>query len=97
MAQDQVPYESANSARWTLLTDSNVTAVTFGVNSGAAYIRGTNGTSEPSATAKGHAYRTGEGETNMSMAAVFLGISANRLWMRPIPGSGGAEVIVSHA
>jgi hypothetical protein len=82
---------------WVLLTDADVTEVTFqniGYN-GTIYVLGTNGTSQPTAE-DGLIYRPREGESKVLLADLFPGVSGvNRLWAK---GAGTtSKVFVSHA
>ena len=82
---------------WTMVTDANVTAITFqNVNAYAIQVIGTNGTTTPTATG-GINYNPGQGERAVDMADLFPGVSgANRLWAR-VPGIAAGLVFVSHA
>ena len=82
---------------WELLTDANVTDITFqNIGTGAFYVTGTNGTGTPSAGAFGVLYRPGEGESNRPLADLFPGVAGvNRLWAKG--ASTTTQVFVSHA
>jgi len=82
---------------WTMVTDADVTAITFqNVNGYAIQVTGTNGTTAPTATG-GVVYNPGQGERAVAMADLFPGVSgANRLWAR-VPGIAAGLVFVSHA
>lgn len=84
-------------AAWELLTDTNVTEITFqNIAPGAVYVTATNGTTPPSASAEGLIYRSFEGEAKRPLADLFPGVSgANRVWARST--STDAKVFVSHA
>jgi hypothetical protein len=79
---------------WTLLTDANVTQITF-QNRGAYYIlvKGTTNTTAPTDDNGSVRYNPGQGELNTLLADLFPGIAAVRLWAWA-PKS--LEVMVSH-
>jgi len=84
-------------ATWTMLTDSNVSSVTFqNVNAyHGILIKGTNGTTAPTTEVGAIKYRPSEGERNVLLADLFPGVSGvNRLWAY---SADGAQVMVSHA
>lgn len=87
------------SINWTLLTDANVTAITFqNTGSGPVLIHGTVGASAPSAEAGGLIYRPNEGEANKTLSELFPGVSGvNRVYARARATSLPTEVFVSHA
>ena len=98
MAQDRVSYKMAGNTGYTLLTDSDVSSVTFSVESGAVEILGQNGTSTPASTERGHTFVVHSGEVNKALADIFLGASTpNRMYGRPKLNTGGAEIVISHA
>lgn len=68
---------------WTLLTDSNVTSLTF-QNKGTYHIlvKGTIGTSAPTDENGSVRYNPGQGERNVSLSELFSGISASRVWAK---------------
>ena len=84
---------------WTLLTDDNVTAVTF-QNKGnyTVEVTATAGTTPPATNAAGIDYPYPMGERSIiTLAETFPGISgASRLWARVMQGAAGA-VFISHA
>lgn len=82
---------------WTLLTDANVTEITFqNTGSGAFFLRGTVGANQPSASEGGLVYRPNEGEVKRLLADLFPGVSgANRVYARAT--SLATEAFVSHA
>lgn len=83
---------------WELLTDANVTEITFqNIGTGAIYVNGTVGdTTPPNAAEFGVLYRPGEGEAGKTLADLFPGVSGvNRLWAKS--ASTDARVFVSHA
>lgn len=82
---------------WTLLTDANVSAVTF-QNTGIypVWVATTNGTTPPAAGAERLLYNAGQGERNVLLSDLTPGISgANRIWARAFNQNGG-RVFVSH-
>ena len=99
MAQDQQTITCPNDI-WTLLTNANVTEVTFEVLSGQVYIRFTTNTTTPT-EAHGIVYQRGQGELQKSLSALTKLASAARVWAKPV-GHGGANsdqaaVYVDHA
>lgn len=82
---------------WELLTDANVTEITFqNIGVGAIFVTGTNGTGTPSASSLGIVYTQGEGEAKRALADMFPGVAGvNRLWAKG--ASTTTEVFVSHA
>jgi hypothetical protein len=80
---------------WTLLTDSNVTRVTF-QNRGEYYIliKGTTDTTKPTNDNGAVRYNPGQGELNTLLSELFPGIAAVRLWAF---SPKRLEVMVSHA
>lgn len=86
------------SNTWQLLTDDNVTHITFQViGAHPIYILGTNGTTQPSAAAVGVIYSHAQGERRAALADLFPGVpSANRVWARTV-ANAGSIVFVSHA
>jgi hypothetical protein len=82
----------------TLLTDANVTAITF-QNTGPhpIYILGTANTTAPSAPPSGWlVYQPGQGERNALLADLFPGVSSPaRVWA--VSFAGNTSVLVSHA
>jgi hypothetical protein len=93
MAQNTTLFLPAQ--QWTLLTDSNVTSVTF-QNKGnqLIFIAGTSDTTPPENTDGALLYRDGFGEANIKMADLFPGIPAQRLWAF---SKAKGFVMVSHA
>jgi hypothetical protein len=79
---------------WTLLTDANVSRVTF-QNRGEYYIliKGTTDTTKPTNDNGAVRYNPGQGELNTLMADLFPGITAVRLWAF---SPKRLEVMVSH-
>ena len=80
---------------WTLLTDANVSTVTF-QNRGEYYIlvKGTTDTTKPTNDNGSIRYNPGQGELNTLLADLFPGIAAVRLWAW---APKKLEVMVSHA
>jgi hypothetical protein len=80
---------------WTLLTDANVSTVTF-QNRGEYYIlvKGTTDTTKPTDDNGSIRYNPGQGELNTLLADLFPGIAAVRLWAW---APKKLEVMVSHA
>lgn len=85
------------NAQWVMVTDANVTEITFQVTGEyAVFALGTNGTGQPAANEHGLRYGPGEGEAKRLLADLFPGISGvNRLWLRST--SAATQVFVSHA
>ena len=81
---------------WTLLTDANVTSVTFQNVSGSfVQIKGTVGASAPTTLAGAIRYNPGQGERNVTLTDLFPGLSGvNRIYAY---APDGAAVVVSHA
>lgn len=86
----------AVESAWELLTDANVTEITFqNIGVSAVYVLGTNGITAPTAEA-GLTYRPGEGEMKATLADLFPGVTGvNRVWAKS--ASTNAQVFVSHA
>ena len=84
---------------WTLLTNANVTAITFqNTGLGPVLIQGTVGENPPSAEAGGLLYRPNEGEANKTLSELFPDVSGvNRVYARARATSLATEVFVSHA
>jgi len=85
---------------WTLLTDSDVSAITFQVvSNNFIYLKATVGATPPSDTTGSIIYDSRQGEANSSLSDLFPGLSgANRLYAYPGDTAGGtARVMVSHA
>lgn len=80
---------------WTQLTDANVTSITF-QNRGSSHIlvKGTTGATAPTDDLGAIRYNPGQGERNVSLADLFPGISAARVYAYC---ETGASVMVSHA
>lgn len=86
----------AVTAAWTLITDANVTSVTFqNLTQGGMLIAGTNGTVAPTTDNGSISYGAAQGERNVALSDLFPGVTGvNRLWART-PGSTGT-VFISH-
>lgn len=87
---------SVPSATWTLLTDANVTSITF-QNLGGNYciIKGTADTTTPTSTDGAIRYNPGQGERNVNLSDLFPGVSsAARVWAY---ATDATAVMVSHA
>lgn len=85
---------------WTLLTDSDVASITFQVLSqNFIYLKATVGATPPSDTTGAIIYDFAQGEANVALADLFLGVSgANRVYAYAGNEAGGvAKVMVSHA
>jgi hypothetical protein len=83
------------SRTWTQLTNTDATSATF-MNLGPAtvYIKGTVGATPPTDTLGGLAYEPGQGELNTSLANMWPGIAATRLYAY---SGTPTEVMISHA
>jgi len=83
-------------AGWELLTDEDVTDITFqNIGISAVYIIGTSGNVDP-VEDFGILYKSGEGEAKKALAELFPGVTGvNRLWAKS--ASTNAQVFVSHA
>jgi hypothetical protein len=94
MAQNTSIDVAANT--WTLLTNSDVTTITFqNVGGHNLFIKATTDTSAPTTTNGGVVYTPGTGERNVAMTDLFPGLSgADRIWAY---GTEGGRVMVSHA
>jgi len=85
---------------WTLLTDSDVTNITFqNVSQNYFWISATVGATAPSSIAGAVRYDFGEGEANVALSTLFPGVSgANRVYALAGDEAGGTgAVMVSHA
>ena len=80
---------------WTQLTDADVTAITLQNQSGYhIFVKGTTSASTPTNADGAIRYNPGQGEPNTSLADMFPGITAVRLYAY---APEGASVMVSHA
>lgn len=91
MAQNTT-YEATQA--WLLVTDSDVTAVSFQNRSNYPLeVYATVGTGTPAASVQGIMYPKHQGERNANLSDLFPGISgANRIWVR-----GNGQMWISHA
>ncbi len=81
---------------WTLLTDANITSLTFqNIGQEDIIVMGTTGTTAPTDTNDGIRYLPGFGEANKSLSDLFPGITAVRVYAYAVAVAGGA--FVSHA
>ena len=82
-------------AAWTQLTDADITVITFQNKSGNfIFVKGTASATAPTDDNGAIRYNPGQGELKTSLADLFPGISATRLYAY---APTGAEVMVSHA
>ena len=80
---------------WTLLSDADISAITFQNKSGNyILVKGTVGAVIPTSDDGAIRYNAGQGERNVLLADLFLGIAATRVYAY---APTGAEVMVSHA
>lgn len=80
---------------WTQITDADVAAITFqNVGGNSIAIKGTVDATAPTNADGALRYHQGRGERNVSLADLFPGIAAVRLWAY---SEGGSHVAVSHA
>ena len=81
---------------WTQLTNSDATAVTFQVKSGAVYLVATVGATPPADLDNALLYYAGQGEVALAMADLAPGTAgANRLYAwGAVPSS---NIYISHA
>ena len=87
---------SVPAGTWTQITDADVSAITFQVRPSAfgVFISGTADTTAPTTTSGAIYYSPNQGEANVSLADLFPGISAVRVWAF---ADAPASVFVSHA
>lgn len=78
--------------QWTQLTNSDITEITFQVQSSAIYVRFTADTTTPTETI-GLLYSEGEGELQKSMADLTSLVGADRVWARPANGRRAVVVV----
>ena len=80
---------------WLQLTNSDATAVTFQVKSGAVQLVATIGATPPVSDDNAVEYVAGQGEINLSLSSLALDTpTVNRLYARAI--SPSASVLISH-
>jgi len=80
---------------WTLLTDTDVTRLTFQARGGAIEIRFTTDTTEPDYNVAGMIYRDDTGETMKLISELVSDTSHVRAWARAVDGA--ADIFVDHA
>lgn len=81
---------------WTQLTDGDVTAITFQVQRGDdVLVKGTVGAVAPTDNDGAVLYNTGQGEKNATLADLFPGVAATRVYANSLSGEG--RVMVSNA
>jgi hypothetical protein len=78
--------------QWTQLTNSDVTEITFQVQTSSVYIRFTSDTTTPTET-RGLEYRDGEGELQKLMTDLTSLSGADRVWARPVGGRRAVVVV----
>ena len=81
---------------WTLLTDADVTSITFqNTSSQFVIIKGTTNTTAPTTKDGALRYNPGQGERAVTLIDLFPGVSGvKRLW---VFSNDTASVVVSHA
>lgn len=93
MARTDTLTVPANS--WLQLTNSDATAVTFQVKSGAVQLVATIGAVPPTDSDNAFEYVAGQGESNFALSNLALDTpTVNRLYARAI--SPSASVTISH-
>lgn len=87
---------SITASTWTLLTDSNVSSITFqNVGSNHILVKGTVGATPPSNSNGAIRYNPGQGERNVLLTDLFPGVSgATRIYAW---AEAATPVVVSHA
>lgn len=80
---------------WTLMTNADVTNITFQNDGFKLLVSGTETASAPSDDDGSLVYSDGEGEANAALSDLFPGITAVRVYGRSIYGT--CRVMVSHA
>ena len=102
MARDQAKVTCPVGV-WTELTNGDVTAITFQVQSGSVKVRATTGSAPSSLSDPGYVYhahpsdrQTEEGELNVAISDLTATAGADRVFATPI-GGRRAIVIVDHA
>ena len=81
-------------AVWTQLSNADITAITFQNKSGSfILVKGTAGATAPTDDNGAVRYNAGQGERNVLLADLFIGIAATRIYAY---APTGAEVMVSH-
>ena len=81
---------------WTMLTDTDVTSITFqNTSSQFVIIKGTTGTTAPTTKDGSLRYNPGQGERAVALTDLFPGLAGiKRLW---VFSNDTASVVVSHA
>ncbi len=80
---------------WTLLTDSDITAVTFAIEGAhPVVLKGTIGTTPPSTFDAGITYSPNQGEVSAAIADLWPGLAATRIY---VWSNYPNQVMVSHA
>ena len=95
MAQNTTIILTPNA--WTLLTDADITSLTFQFLGGwlGVKIKATVGTTAPANDLGAIVYKEGQGELSVDLADLFPGVvGANRVWAKA-PTAGA--IMVSHA
>jgi hypothetical protein len=83
------------AATWTLLTDADVTSLTFQNKATSdLLIVGTVGAVAPTSFAAAITYGPSTGERNVALADLFPGVAATRVYAY---SESGGQVFVSHA
>ncbi len=83
------------SDQWLQLTDADVTRITFqNLSANYLYIKGTTDATEPTSLDGSLKYSPRQGERNVALADLFVGISAVRIWAY---ADDASDVFVSHA
>ena len=87
---------SVPATTWTLLTDGNISSITFqNIGNNALLIKGTVGTTPPSDANGALRYNPRQGERNAALTDLFPGLSgANRVYAY---ADDAVQVVVSHA
>ena len=84
------------AATWTQITDADVSAITFQLLGNSRFwVKGTTDGTAPTDTTGAIIYQPGQGERNVSMTALFPGLTgADRLWCYT---ETAGQVVVHHA
>lgn len=87
-------HEPVTARTWTEITDNDVTAITFqNLTPREIYVKVTTGAA-PTGGPNGARYGAGEGEKNLSLADLALGVSSgDRVW---VYAEAAGDVYVSH-
>ena len=81
MARDQASVTLTDNT-WTQITNADVTAITFQVLTGEAFIRFTTDETTPT-EGQGIRYGEGEGELNRAISELVNLAGADRVWAKP--------------